>query len=164
MRGRGGRSNSCERSDMRAVVQRVTEASVSVSGKCVGRIDRGLVVLLGVEKGDELQDAQYMSEKIAGLRIFSDDQDRMNLSVVDVGGGVLMISQFTLLGDVRKGRRPSFIDAAEPELADKLYEHCNSLLRLQGLTVATGIFRADMQVQLINDGPVTILLDSRKLF
>ena len=149
---------------MRAVVQRVTEASVSVSGECVGRIETGLVVLLGVEKGDGPKDAEYMSEKISGLRIFADDQDRMNLSVADIGGSVLMISQFTLLGDVRKGRRPSFIDAAEPELADKLYELCNQSLRLQGLNVATGIFRADMQVQLINDGPVTILLDSRKLF
>ncbi len=149
---------------MRAVVQRVVEASVSVSGECVGRIEAGLVVLLGVEKGDSPQDAEYMSEKILRLRIFSDDQDRMNLSVMDIRGSVLMISQFTLLGDVRKGRRPSFTDAAEPALADKLYEHCNQLLRLQGLTVATGIFRADMQVQLINDGPVTILLDSKKLF
>lgn len=149
---------------MRAVIQRVTEASVNVAGECVGRIDAGLVVLLGVEKGDSEQDAEYMSEKIIGLRIFADDQDRMNMSVVDIGGSVLMISQFTLLGDVRKGRRPSFTGAAEPELADKLYQHCNQLLRLQGLTVATGIFRADMQVQLINDGPVTILLDSKKLF
>jgi D-tyrosyl-tRNA(Tyr) deacylase len=149
---------------MRAVVQRVTEASVNVSGECVGKINVGLVVLLGVEKGDSTQDADYLAEKIACLRIFADDQDRMNLSVLDVGGSVLMISQFTLLGDVRRGRRPSFTDAAEPELADKLYEHCNRSLRLQGLTVATGIFRADMQVQLINDGPVTLLLDSRKLF
>jgi len=149
---------------MRAVVQRVAEASVKVAGECVGRIDVGLVVLLGVEKGDSPQDAEYMSEKIAGLRIFADDQDRMNLSVLDIGGSVLMISQFTILGDVRRGRRPSFTDAAEPELADELYEQCNRLLRLRGLTVATGIFRADMQVQLINDGPVTILLDSRKLF
>jgi len=149
---------------MRAVVQRVAEASVKVAGECAGRIDVGLVVLLGVEKGDSPQDAEYMSEKIAGLRIFADDQDRMNLSVLDIGGSVLMISQFTILGDVRRGRRPSFTDAAEPELADELYEQCNRLLRLRGLTVATGIFRADMQVQLINDGPVTILLDSRKLF
>lgn len=149
---------------MRAVVQRVTEASVSVSGECVGRIDTGLVVLLGVEKADSLQDADYIADKLAGLRIFADEQDRMNLSVSDIGGSVLMISQFTLLGDVRRGRRPSFTDAAEPEQADKLYEHCNHLLRLHGLTIATGIFRADMQVQLINDGPVTILLDSKKQF
>jgi len=149
---------------MRAVVQRVTEASVSVSGECVGKIQAGLVVLLGVEKGDSPKDAEYMSEKIAGLRVFADDQDRMNLSVVDIGGSVLMISQFTLLGDVRKGRRPSFIDAAAPEIADRLYERCNDSLRAQGLTIATGIFRADMRVHLINDGPVTILLDSRKLF
>ena len=149
---------------MRAVVQRVSEASVKVDGQCVGSIGTGLVVLLGVDKGDSDQDADYIAEKIAGLRIFPDDQQRMNLSVVDVGGSVLMISQFTLLGDVRRGRRPSFTDAAEPEMADQLYEHCNRQLRLHGVTVATGIFRADMQVQLINDGPVTILLDSRKLF
>jgi D-tyrosyl-tRNA(Tyr) deacylase len=149
---------------MRAVVQRVTEASVNVAGEGVGRINVGLVVLLGVEKGDSVQDANYVVEKIAGLRVFPDDQGRMNLSVRDVSGGVLMISQFTLLGDVRRGRRPSFTDAAEPELADQLYEHCNHLLRLQGLNVATGVFRADMQVRLTNDGPVTILLDSRKLF
>ena len=149
---------------MRAVVQRVSEASVSVAEQCVGSIGTGLVVLLGVDKGDSDQDADYIAEKIAGLRIFPDDQQRMNLSVVDVGGSVLMISQFTLLGDVRRGRRPSFTDAAEPEMADQLYEHCNRQLRLHGVTVATGIFRADMQVQLINDGPVTILLDSRKLF
>ena len=149
---------------MRAVVQRVTEASVNVNGESVGRIDAGLVVLLGVEKGDSLQDANYIAEKVVGLRVFPDNQGRMNFSVLDAGGGVLMISQFTLLGDVRKGRRPSFTDAAEPELADRVYEHCNLRLRLQGLTVATGVFRADMQVQLINDGPVTILLDSRKLF
>ena len=149
---------------MRAVVQRVSEASVKVDGQCVGSIGTGLVVLLGVDKGDSDQDADYIAEKIAGLRVFPDDQQRMNLSVVDVGGSVLMISQFTLLGDVRRGRRPSFTDAAEPEMADQLYEHCNRQLRLHGLTVATGIFRADMQVQLINDGPVTILLDSRKLF
>lgn len=149
---------------MRAVVQRVSEASVKVAGQCVGSIGTGLVVLLGVDKGDSDQDADYIAEKIAGLRVFPDDQQRMNLSVVDVGGSVLMISQFTLLGDVRRGRRPSFTDAADPVMADQLYEHCNRQLRLHGLTVATGIFRADMQVQLINDGPVTILLDSRKLF
>lgn len=149
---------------MRSVVQRVTEASVSVSGDCVGKIELGLVVLLGVEKGDSEQDADYMAEKIAGLRIFADEQDRMNLNVIDAGGSVLLISQFTLLGDVRKGRRPSFTDAADPELADKLYEHCSQVLRQTGLTVANGIFRADMQVHLINDGPVTILLDSRKRF
>ena len=149
---------------MRAVVQRVTEASVIVGGESVGRIDTGLVVLLGVEKGDSPEDANYIAEKIAGLRIFSDTQDKMNLSVSDVGGSVLMVSQFTLLGDVRRGRRPSFTGAAELELADRLYEHCNHALRLRGLQVATGIFRADMQVHLINDGPVTILLDSKKLF
>ncbi len=149
---------------MRAVVQRVTKASVEVAGKTVGRIDTGLVVLLGVDKGDSLHDANYIAEKIVGLRIFPDDQGRMNFSVLDVGGSALMISQFTILGDVRKGRRPSFTDAADPKVADQLYEHCNQLLRQHGLTVATGVFRADMQVHLINNGPVTILLDSRKLF
>lgn len=149
---------------MRAVVQRVTAASVQVAGQCVGEIGPGLVVFLGVEKKDSQKDGDYIAEKIAGLRIFPDDQDRMNLSIVEVGGSVLMVSQFTLLGDVRRGRRPSFTEAAEPQLADPLYEYCNRLLRAHGLTVATGVFRADMQVQLINDGPVTILLDSRKAF
>ncbi len=149
---------------MRAVVQRVTEASVSVDNKSIGEIGVGLVVLLGVEKGDSEHDCNYIVDKIACLRIFSDGQGRMNLSVRDIGGGVLMISQFTLLGDVRRGRRPSFTDAAEPEVADHLYERCNAELRAQGLAVSTGMFRADMQVRLANDGPVTILLDSRKLF
>lgn len=149
---------------MRAVVQRVSEAAVEVSGQCVGQIQRGLMVLLGVEKGDAESDADYIAEKIAGLRVFPDEEGRMNRSVLDQGGSVLMVSQFTLLGDVRRGRRPSFTDAAEPIEADRLYEHCNQLLRSMGLTVATGIFRADMQVRLINDGPVTILLDSKKRF
>ena len=149
---------------MRAVVQRVTAASVIVAEQCVGSIGTGLVVLLGVGKSDSATDADYIAEKIAGLRVFPDDQQRMNLSVMDVEGSVLLISQFTLLGDVRRGRRPSFTDAVEPEMADQLYERCNRQLRLHGLTVATGVFRADMQVRLVNDGPVTILLDSRKLF
>ncbi len=149
---------------MRAVVQRVTQANVKVAGEVVGEIDLGLVVLLGVEGADTDADAQYLAEKIAGLRIFADAEDRMNLSVLDVGGGVLMISQFTLLGDVRRGKRPSFTAAAVPEEADRLYQLCNQHLRDLGLNVATGVFRADMQVSLINDGPVTILLDSHKLF
>lgn len=149
---------------MRAVVQRVSEASVAVAGNCVGQINAGLVVLLGVEQGDSEADAEYIVDKVSGLRVFADAEGRMNLSVQDIGGSLLMISQFTLLGDVRRGRRPSFIGAAEPAVADQLYEHCNAMLRLRGLTVATGVFRADMQVHLVNDGPVTILLDSRKVF
>ena len=149
---------------MRAVVQRVTEASVQVAGECVGQIKGGLVVLLGVEKGDTERDADYIAEKVAGLRVFTDNDDRMNLNVKEVAGSVLIISQFTLLGDARRGRRPSFTDAADPAAADQLYEYCVSSLRSQGLSVATGVFRADMQVHLVNDGPVTILLDSRKLF
>ncbi len=149
---------------MRAVVQRVTEASVKVANECVGQIEVGLVVLLGVEKGDAERDADYIADKVAGLRVFADKEERMNLNVKEIGGSVLLISQFTLLGDVRRGRRPSFTDAAEPAAADQLYEYCASKLRLQGVAIATGVFRADMQVQLVNDGPVTILLDSRKLF
>lgn len=148
---------------MRAVVQRVTNASVKVAGECVGQIDTGLVVLLGVEKGDSERDAEYIVGKVAGLRVFADDKDRMNLSVKDIGGSVLLISQFTLLGDIRQGLRPSFTAAAEPAIANLLYDHSVALLRSLGLTVATGVFRADMKVQLTNDGPVTVLLDSRKL-
>ena len=149
---------------MRAVVQRVTDAAVSVDDKTIGEIGAGLVVLLGVEKGDAEQDCSYIVDKIASLRIFADEQGKMNLNVRDIEGAVLMISQFTLLGDVRRGRRPSFTDAAEPVMADRLYELCNAELRAQGVTVATGMFRADMRVRLTNDGPVTILLDSRKCF
>ncbi len=149
---------------MRAVVQRVTHANVEVAGTVVGEIGIGLVVLLGVECSDTPADAEYMAEKVAGLRVFADEDDRMNKSLLDIGGSALMISQFTLLGDVRRGKRPSFTAAAQPQEADRLYEHCNAHLRRLGVPVATGVFRADMQVQLINDGPVTILLDSRKLF
>ena len=149
---------------MRAVVQRVSEAAVDINGVRVGEIGLGLVVLLGVEKGDGESDSVYIVDKVAGLRVFPDDEGRMNRSVLECGGSVLMISQFTLLGDVRRGRRPSFTDAAEPTEADRLYELCNQSLRGMGLNVATGVFRADMQVRLINDGPVTILLDSRKRF
>lgn len=149
---------------MRAVVQRVSQASVSVENEIVGSIGTGLLILLGVHQSDSETDADYMVEKIAGLRIFPDDQDRMNLSINEMGGSLLVVSQFTLLGDVRRGKRPSFIEAAPPELADELYLYCNDQWRKKGLHVATGIFRADMQVSLINDGPVTILLDSRKLF
>lgn len=149
---------------MRAVVQRVTQANVQVGGKVVGEIGVGLVVLLGIESSDTHADAKYIADKVAGLRVFADREDRMNECLLDISGSVLMISQFTLLGDVRRGLRPSFTAAASPEVADQLYEHCNSQLRNLGVSVATGVFRADMQVQLTNDGPVTILIDSRKLF
>jgi len=149
---------------MRAVVQRVSEASVIVDGQSVGEIRQGLVVLLGVARGDTARDAAYLADKTAGLRIFEDQQGKMNRSVEDISGSVLVVSQFTLLGDCRKGRRPGFSDAAEPELADKLYEEYVGLLRQRQITVATGIFRAEMKVGLINHGPVTMLLDSRKQF
>jgi D-aminoacyl-tRNA deacylase len=149
---------------MRAVVQRVSEASVIIDGQTVGEIRQGLLVLLGVAKGDTSGDAVYLAEKTFGLRIFEDDHGRMNLSVEDVSGSVLVVSQFTLLGDCRKGRRPGFTDAAEPELADMLYEDYVGIMQQRGINVATGIFRAEMKVGLINDGPVTILLDSRKQF
>ncbi len=149
---------------MRCVVQRVSQASVSVEQEQVGAIDRGLLVLLGVEQGDEQRDAKYLADKTAGLRIFCDDQGLMNRSVLDDGGGILVVSQFTLLGDVRRGKRPSFIAAAAPERADELYQHYCELLVQLGVFVQRGRFQADMQVALVNDGPVTILLDSRKLF
>lgn len=149
---------------MRAVVQRVSEASVIVDSKTVGEIRQGLVVLLGVARGDTSRDAVYLAEKTSGLRIFEDEQGKMNRSVEDISGSVLVVSQFTLLGDCRKGRRPGFTDAAEPELADSLYEGYVEALQQRGIKVATGIFRAEMKVALVNDGPVTILLDSRKNF
>lgn len=149
---------------MRAVIQRVSEASVCVDQQTVGVIDKGLMVLLGVAREDTHHDATYLAEKTAGLRIFEDDNGKMNRSVEDIDGGVLVISQFTLLGDCRKGRRPGFTDAAPPELADQLYEEYVAALRRRGVNVATGVFRANMQVALVNDGPVTMLLDSRKKF
>jgi D-aminoacyl-tRNA deacylase len=150
---------------MRAVVQRVTRGQVSVAGEVVGRIDRGLVVLLGAGAGDGEADLAYVVDKIVNLRIFADDDGKMNRSVLDVGGGVLCISQFTLYGDARKGRRPAFIDALEPVAARALYDQALTRLAAAGVaTVAAGVFAADMQVELVNDGPVTILLDSRKLF
>lgn len=149
---------------MRAVVQRVSESSVSVEGSVVGRIERGLLVLLGVAEEDGEEDVRYMAERVAGLRIFNDAEGKFNLSVTDVGGGVLVVSQFTLLGDCRKGRRPSFIRAARPEQAIPLYEGVIEQLRARELPVATGSFGAQMEVHLVNDGPVTLLIDSKKVF
>ena len=149
---------------MRAVVQRVTDADVSVENQVKGSIGRGFVVLLGVEQGDNETDADYIAEKVSGLRVFDDSEGKMNLSVTDIGGEILSVSQFTLLADARKGRRPSFIRAAQPEEANRLYEYFNEKVREKGVTVAEGVFRADMLVRINNDGPVTILLDSRKLF
>ena len=149
---------------MRAVVQRVTEADVTVEEAVTGTIGQGLVVLLGVEENDTDKDADYLAEKIAGLRIFEDAEEKMNLSLKDVGGQLLAVSQFTLLGDARKGRRPSFSNAARPEKAKLLYDRFTEQIRSQGITVGEGIFQAHMLVRIYNDGPVTILLDSHKLF
>jgi len=149
---------------MRAVVQRVTRSQVEVDHQTVGEVGHGLLVLLGVADGDTLADAQYLASKVAGLRIFDDLEGKMNLSVQDIDGSILVVSQFTLLGDTRRGKRPSFIGAAPPALADQLYQQFCKLLEELGIPIAKGIFQADMQVHLINDGPVTILLDSRKLF
>jgi D-tyrosyl-tRNA(Tyr) deacylase len=149
---------------MRGVLQRVSRASVSVSGACVGRIGLGWLVLLGVAKGDTEQDAKWLAEKLVNLRAFEEDQGKMNLSVADVGGSVLVVSQFTLLGDCRGGRRPSFTAAAEPGEAERLYLHFVESVRTNGIETATGTFRAMMEVELVNSGPVTLLLDSRKTF
>jgi D-tyrosyl-tRNA(Tyr) deacylase len=149
---------------MRAVLQRVTRASVRVEGETVGEIGGGLVVLLGVARDDSEADASYLVEKIAKLRIFDDAEGRMNVSVAEGGGALLVVSQFTLYGDARRGRRPSWIEAAQPEVAEKLYEFFVAQARGAGLRVETGSFRRMMEVELVNDGPVTILLDSRKLF
>ena len=149
---------------MRAVVQRVTESRVAVDGKITGEIGKGLMVLIGVEDGDTEKDAAYVAGKVTGLRIFEDDNDKLNLSVKDIGGSVLAVSQFTLLGDVRKGKRPSFTKAAAPEEANALYSKVIELIQEEGIQVEEGIFRADMMVEIHNDGPVTILLDSNKNF
>ena len=149
---------------MRAVVQRVTEASVTVDGRITGTIGPGLLALVSVEDADTEQDAQYIAEKVAGLRIFNDADGKFNLSVEDIGGAVLVVSQFTLHGDCRRGRRPSFTAAARPEHAIPLYESVVKLLRARELEVATGEFASHMLVRLLNDGPVTILLDSKKVF
>lgn len=146
---------------MRIVVQRSKEACVKVDGETVGSIERGLVVLVGVTHEDTEQDARYLAEKLAGLRIFEDGEGKMNLSVQDIGGEVLSVSQFTLYGDVRKGKRPNFMAAARPDQAKPLYERFNELLREQGLRVATGVFGAMMDVELTNWGPVTLVIESR---
>jgi len=149
---------------MRAVVQRVKESRVEVKGETVGTIGEGVLVLLGVGVSDVGKDAEYLAGKVAGLRIFPDEAGQMNLSVVDTGGAALVVSQFTLLGDCRKGRRPSFTGAAPPEMARALYGHFISTLQSLGVRVEAGIFQEMMDVHLINDGPVTILLDSEKRF
>ena len=149
---------------MRAVVQRVSEARVDVDGATIGAIGRGLMVLVGSGQGDTEEDAVFVARKIADLRIFKDEDGKMNLSVGDVGGAVLVISQFTLYGDCRKGKRPSFVHAQDPNLAAPLVDRVCDLLRARDLGVETGIFGADMQVKLTNDGPVTLLLDSKRDF
>ena len=146
---------------MKAVIQRVTSASVHVAGKTVGQIQSGLLVLLGVAKGDGETDGRYLVEKIRALRIFSDEQGKMNRSLVDIQGSVLLVSQFTLLGRTANGRRPSFDEAAAPDEARQLYEQVVTELRALGTLVETGVFAAHMQVELVNDGPVTFVLDSR---
>ncbi len=145
---------------MRAVIQRVKEASVTVGGSIVGKVSQGLLVFLGVGEGDTVSDGQYLAEKIANLRIFSDSEGKMNLSCKEAGGEILAVSQFTLYGDCRKGRRPSFSTAASPELANELYLEFIDALKNQGLRVETGVFQAHMDVDLINDGPVTLIVYS----
>ena len=149
---------------MRAVIQRVKSASVTVEGEVISEIRKGLLVFLGVAQEDTPADVNYMASKIANLRIFEDDEGRMNLSILDVGGEALVVSQFTLCGDCRKGRRPSFIAAARPEKADPLYQAFMDEISRLGVPVKAGIFQAMMDVELINDGPVTMMLDSNKLF
>jgi hypothetical protein len=149
---------------MRAVIQKVKNANVKVDGDKVGEIQKGFLVFLGIEAGDTQSDLAYIVGKISKIRIFEDADDKMNLSIKDVGGEILSISQFTLLGDARKGNRPSFTGAEKPEKAKEIYLEFNEELRKEGIKVAEGIFQADMEVSLVNDGPVTILLDSRKLF
>lgn len=147
---------------MKIVLQRVSQASVEVKGRVVGRITRGICLLIGIEKGDTTEDADFLAAKVTGLRIFPDSEDKMNLSLADAGGEVLAVSQFTLAGSTRKGRRPSFDGAAEPERAEQIFGHFVESIRKQGFKVETGIFQAVMEVHLINEGPVTFILDSRK--
>ena len=146
---------------MRAVLQRVSRARVVIGGEAVGAIDRGLLVLLGVAREDTAEQARWLADKTVGLRIFADDEGKMNRSVTEVGGSVLVVSQFTLYGDCRKGRRPSFVEAAPPEIAVPLYEAFVAAVRAQGVPTATGRFGAMMQVELVNDGPVTLILESK---
>lgn len=155
--------SSTERvTNMRACVQRVSRARVTVAGEISGRIGTGVLVLLGVARDDTEADARQLAAKIAGLRIFEDDEEKLNLALDDVGGAMLVVSQFTLLGDCRKGRRPSFVAAAAPELAERLYQVFVDTVAGQGIEVATGRFRQHMEVELVNDGPVTLLLDTRQ--
>ena len=149
---------------MRCVIQRVTQASVTVGEELVGKIGRGYMILIGVSSEDTDKDLRYMAEKVPNLRIFEDEAGKMNLSIKDVGGEILAVSQFTLYGDARGGRRPSFSTAARPDEANALYEKLVAAWREQGIHVETGRFRAEMQVSLVNDGPVTMLMDSTKLF
>ena len=149
---------------MRAIIQRVEKASVSVEGEIKGQIGAGFLVLIGVEEGDGDADFKYIADKVPNLRVFEDEQGKMNRSLLDVGGELLAVSQFTLLGDARGGRRPSFITAARPETADPMYERLVADWRARGIRVETGVFGAHMKVSLVNDGPVTILLDSRRRF
>ena len=146
---------------MQAVIQRVTESEVHVDDQTIGRIGPGLLVLLGVSRADEEKDADYLADKIAHLRIFEDDDGKMNRSLVDTGGEMLIVSQFTLLGDCRKGRRPSFVQAAPPEKAERLYDYFVNQVKLKGVSVATGQFQAKMAVSLVNDGPMTLILESK---
>ncbi len=149
---------------MRAVVQRASRASVKVDNLVVGSIGKGLVVLIGIGGEDDLKDLDYLVDKILGLRIFQDDNDKMNLSIKDINGELLVISQFTLYGDVRKGKRPSFSDSAHPEIAEKMYLEFIDKCKNSGIKTEKGIFGSDMDVELINNGPVTIMLDSKKIF
>ncbi len=146
---------------MRALLQRVSEASVTIDGEVAGAIGTGLLILLGIREGDTIADVDFLAPKCAGLRIFTDAAGKFNLSALDVGGQILVISQFTLYGDSRKGRRPSFTEAAHPDRSEPLYEAFVAAMRATGLTVATGRFGADMQVALVNDGPVTLLVESK---
>ncbi|WP_313757113.1 D-aminoacyl-tRNA deacylase [Tissierella sp.] len=149
---------------MRAVVQRVSEAAVKVDNKVVGEIGKGLLVFLGIGEGDTEKDLEYLVDKVLGLRIFQDENDKMNLSLLDINGELLVISQFTLYGDVRKGKRPSFTDSAHPDIAERMYLEFIDKCKTKEIKTEKGIFGADMKVSLINDGPVTILLDSKKTF
>jgi len=149
---------------MRAVVQRVSSASVTVAGEVTGQIGRGFLVLLGIAIDDGQEDLVYLAQKLVGLRVFEDGDGKMNLSLAEVGGAMLVVSQFTLYGDCRKGRRPGFVDAARPEVAEPMYRAFIAEVRGQGIAVETGRFQTEMQVSLVNDGPVTLLLDSRKQF